>query len=213
MFARHMVVRLGLSAAAAVVLASCASQPANWSGAESPKANRVDWVQLEHAVRFTPAENELSPAEKHKLAQFLARSEIGYGDRLFVTAGASRLASERKAKVREFLSGAGYESIALTDDDRSGRVAVVVGRYVVTPPACPDWRKRADDDRGNTNFSNFGCATAVNLGLMVADPGDLVRGRRMGPAEGEFAARAIERYRKGEITPLNAEDTAGDEAK
>ncbi len=54
----------------------------------------------------------------------------------------------------------------------------------------------------NTRSSNFGCATATNLGLMVADPGDIVAGRDPGLMDGEFTARSIERYRKGQTTPL-----------
>ena len=49
-------------------------------------------------------------------------------------------------------------------------------RYVVTLPPCPDWSKPAAGagDFTNTASSNFGCADAVNLGLMVATPADLV---------------------------------------
>lgn len=46
-------------------------------------------------------------------------------------------------------------------------------------------------------MSNWSCATAVNFGMMLADPGDLVRGRDPGPADGEAVARSIESYRKG----------------
>jgi pilus assembly protein CpaD len=78
-------------------------------------------------------------------------------------------------------------------------VVVSVGRYVVTLPVCPDWSKPEADDYTNTPPSNFGCANASNLGRMVANPADLVHGTPLGPADGDFAARGIQRYRAGEI--------------
>ena len=55
-------------------------------------------------------------------------------------------------------------------------------RYLVTLPPCPDWSKPAAGagDFTNTASSNFGCATAVNLGLTVAQPADLVEARPVG---------------------------------
>ena len=87
-------------------------------------------------------------------------------------------------------------------------VKLIARRYVVTMPGCPDWTGRPGVNFNNTPSSNFGCATAVNLGLMVADPGDMVAGRHPGLMDGEFVARSIERYRKGETTPLNGEDSS-----
>ena len=43
---------------------------------------------------------------------------------------------------------------------------------------------------------------------MVADPGDIVAGRHPGLLDGEFAARSIERYRKGETTPLKGDEAS-----
>ena len=43
----------------------------------------------------------------------------------------------------------------------------------VVLPGCPDWSRDPGYDPRNLPLSNLGCANAVNLGLMVADPGDL----------------------------------------
>ena len=69
-------------------------------------------------------------------------------------------------------------------------------RYVVTLPPCPDWSKPAAGagDFTNTASSNFGCANAVNLGLMVAKPADLAEAAPLGPAAGQPAAAAVQRY-------------------
>jgi pilus assembly protein CpaD len=55
--------------------------------------------------------------------------------------------------------------------------------------------------------SGFGCATTNNLGVMVANPADLERGRPLDPADAEAASLSIQRYRVGEIIPLITEDT------
>ena len=36
---------------------------------------------------------------------------------------------------------------------------------------------------------------------MLADPGDLLRGRTLGPADGEALSGSIRRYRAGKIIP------------
>jgi len=48
--------------------------------------------------------------------------------------------------------------------------------YVVVRPGCPDWTDGPDWVLQNKNSSNFGCATANNLGLMLANPADYVHG-------------------------------------
>ena len=78
----------------------------------------------------------------------------------------------------------------------------MLGRFIVVPPDCPDWSKPADSDPANRSSSNLGCATAVNLGLMVADPEDLVRGHRPGPSDGAYGARLYRDYRDGKQTAM-----------
>ena len=74
---------------------------------------------------------------------------------------------------------------------------VYVGRYAAVTPSCPDWRKPTASDYTNTQSSNFGCSTALNFAQMLADPGDVLRGQRMGPADGARAAIAVRNYREG----------------
>jgi type IV pilus biogenesis protein CpaD/CtpE len=48
----------------------------------------------------------------------------------------------------------------------------------------------------------FGCANALNLAAMVADPDDLRRGATMAPPRGPAATRAVERHRADKVPPL-----------
>ena len=75
--------------------------------------------------------------------------------------------------------------------------------YLVTLPPCPDWSRQSGTDFANLPHSNFGCATQTNLGLMIAEPEDLVRGRKLAPADGDPRSRGHRAlpHRQGDRTP------------
>ena len=52
---------------------------------------------------------------------------------------------------------------------RTDAARLLIGYYAVATPGCPDWRKPTAIDYSNQPSSNFGCASQINLGLMVAD--------------------------------------------
>jgi len=54
---------------------------------------------------------------------------------------------------------------------------------------------------------NFTGANAANLGVMVADPLDLARGRGDGKADGQLATAAVARLRHDRAKPLESSDT------
>jgi pilus assembly protein CpaD len=63
-------------------------------------------------------------------------------------------------------------------------------------PNCPDWSD-SNLPMSEGQSSNYGCATAVNLAAMIADPNDLIRGRTDAPAGADAtkATRAIKAWR------------------
>ncbi|CAN0599270.1 unnamed protein product, partial [Laminaria digitata] len=170
-----------------------------WSPEQNAKRNDVRWITFQHHVRFENAGAELDEVEQRRLQRFLSRHDAGYGDRILIgsrgiraTGTDIRRASRRETAVAAELRRMELPSGLLPDvaakENWDGSIKVVLGRYIVIPPDCPDWTKPADGDSANRRSSNFGCANAVNLGLMVADPGDLVRGRTAGPADGATGA-------------------------
>jgi hypothetical protein len=86
------------------------------------------------------------------------------------------------------------------------RVELVLERHLVQLPPCPDWSRESGLDYANLPGSNFGCATQTNLGLMIDNPSDLARGRKLAPADGIHAAEGIVRYRTGEVVELQEEE-------
>ena len=72
----------------------------------------------------------------------------------------------------------------------------VVRGATASVPGCPNWGSRKLGEREGQD-SNYGCATAMNLAAMIADPADLVRGQTGGAGNSaEIAARAIKSYRE-----------------
>lgn len=51
---------------------------------------------------------------------------------------------------------------------------------------------------------DFGCATELNLRLMIADPRDLTRGRTPAAPAADLAIGAVQRLRTGQDKALNA---------
>jgi pilus assembly protein CpaD len=205
--------RLPVMLAALLALSGCVRDTSAWSPVQAPKSNKVDWVMFDHAVTFGRTGANLTEAEKGRLDRFLSEIAIGQADQILIGAAgkaidpaARRLALRREAAVAAYLRQRRLTPKLLPrgiDDRRwDGRISIAVGRYVVTPPACPNWMKQPGIDKTNTASSNFGCADTTNLGLMVADPGDLVRGRTAGPGEAEGLTPSIQRWRKGERPAL-----------
>jgi len=195
--------------------AGCGADTTFWTPAASPKVNKVALTHLSHDVFFPAAAVDAESSGLGGLDAFVARHQVGYGDRIYVVASASNpdpVATRRAEGVARHLARRGLDATILASAEWAGApasgngVRVLVHRFVVVAPRCPDWRKPANADYGNTQASNFGCADAVNLGMMLADPRDLVEGRTMEGASGDAAAAAVKRYRDGKVMPL---DTSG----
>ncbi len=208
---RPLLTTLGI--AATLVLASgCeATFYEDWSAMPPAREAKVDLARYAHAIRFAPQSARLEGLERDRLDEFLARVQAGPADTVLVVgAGGAPLAGRRLETVSAYLihramrpqtAGEGLGAETAGPD----AVSVVVERHTVTLPACPDWSDRPGRSWNNTVSRNWGCATATNLGLMVAEPGDLATGRDPGPMDGTFATLAIQRYRAGKTRPLDSE--------
>jgi pilus assembly protein CpaD len=196
----------------AATLAGCAPYTkATWTPAEAPVENEVRWTESKHVVRFTQGESELSAGERSRLEAFLSLARPDYTDRVFVLGEDGGLDSRRVASVREHLVERRLANRQIMSgaaaDDGPNALTVVIGRYIVIPPSCPNWSKPSTGDSNNRTSSNFGCATATNLGAMVADPGDLVTGKSLGPGDATVSAGAVQRYREDSIKELPTDAT------
>jgi len=204
---RHLCFCLGLA------LAGCTPPVSEWSDNQASKQIRVDYVRLQHDTVFTPGSADLAAGEADSLASFLDQAEVAGGDHVFFQpASDDKLAAARIGQLTRDLGRRGIGATTLPPDGSTvsaDHMAVIIERYVVTPPDCPNWTKTPSGDHSNSLPSNFGCADATNLSLMVADPRDLLIGRAMGPGRGDPALNGYARYRNGKPAKPETTGTSG----
>ncbi len=200
-------------AAMCLGLSACLPPKSMWSENDTIKRNTVTLHHITHDVTFSADTTGLSDTQAAALDKFLANVMAGYGDEFSIETPSNDVSGDRRMAVSSYLKARGLVvsgiPAAYGGPMASDSVRVILNRYVVTPPPCPDWRKPATTDFNNQPGSNFGCATETNLGLMVANPRDLVKGRDIGPADAENAAKSVQNYREDKVPEPKAQSTGG----
>ena len=178
--------------------------------ADLRKPNRVDMVQFNHQVNFDGGKSMPSDAEYDRFDVFANSIKLGYGDEVVLRGGAPGRRDAMAAYIQRLGLPVTIRSESGGKDEvASNAVKVTVNRYVVTPPACPDWSNFNGTDERNTPGTNYGCATDATLGAMVANPRDLVQPQ---PMEGELAVpqlRTLGNYQKGSALKPVSTSTGG----
>lgn len=196
-----------LAGAALFALNGCSNQFMHYEDrppvVHQPKVERYDLKQT--VVRATETDR-FDATARDRLDAFMARQPRQAPSVVVVAAGAPDAARTGK-EVVAWLRHLGYfPQGPVVSADASAAVQVVVRRYTVTLPACPDYTQYPGNTFDNGKSSNFGCATATNLGLMVADPGDLIAGQDLAASNGQVQADAVQRYLDGKTKDLAPED-------
>ena len=142
-------------------------------------------------------------SEQRRLASWFETMELGYGDRVAIDDPAASLG------VREDIAALASRYGLLLGEAppvtagalAPGQARVILTRSTASVPSCPDWSHTAEANDANATNPNYGCATNGNLAAMIADPEDLVQGKR-GTGETVLltSTKAIDAYRKAEPT-------------
>lgn len=181
----------------------------DWKQRPEPYKNQVERVSMQYKVGFAPGNAELNQNDLGMLHGFLREHQVSGTDVISidgpttVTEGRNSLTTARIAKIMEELGRAGLQASVSPANSASQAMSsdellLTVSRHIVLSPECDT----EDPEVGDRPTYHWTCATTSNLGAMVVNPQDLAQGRTPGPAEAEPAASAVQRYRKGEITPL-----------
>jgi pilus assembly protein CpaD len=183
-----------------LALAACAT---DYTKSEAPNALRVDGAETRVDLSFAPGSGRLSPIEAARLDRLVTSGIIRPSDQVTVASGGPpALAAQRVAAISRELLTYGIVAEPQPLDIPSANHAILgIGRYTVTLPPCPNWSESPNAEYTNAPSSNWGCAAAVNLGLMVADPADLVSGRPLAPADARPAVDAVQRYFSDRVKP------------
>ena len=179
-----------------LALAACRPGAAEYTESEAPNQLGVDAVTARVDLRFAQHSARLAARDAARVHRLVATGAILPSDRVTIAAaGSPGLAAARTTAIAQDLARYGIVAAALPAIDVAPDRAVIgIERTVVTLPPCPNWSKPAAADFTNSQSSNFGCATASNLGQMVATPSDLVAGTPLGPAVAASVVSPVQRY-------------------
>ncbi len=184
---------------------------ATWKQQEAFARPEVRRVDVQYVVPFAPKASEMTDVEREALGMFVRQNNLQPGTHLSVAAptkNATQAARSRNrlASVRNELQRLGVSSSVVqaqpTNNQSTGDEVVVFAQTVaVLPPDCPGYNSPIVLDFEWRPNTRLGCANAVNLGLMVANPSDLAQGRPVSAADGEAMALGIQRYRTANTFP------------
>jgi pilus assembly protein CpaD len=191
-------IRMSALVGLALALGGCGANATSNRGVSAvhqPVVARSDFV-----FDVPTSGGSLDAGQTNRLKGWFDSLGVGYGDRVSVDGGGNY----DHADARQVVGAVAARYGLLLDDNapvtagaiQPGSIRVVVSRLKASVPGCPDWSRASQPNFGAHSMSNYGCATSGNLAAMVADPSDLVEGRKGDPSSSAAAAsKAIQTYR------------------
>lgn len=213
------------------LLSGCTPEVVKWSPAESPKENRVDRVVFAYTLPYALDMKTMDSLEKARLLEFLQDTiPSPYAVKITLEEYGGHSDKRIKDIERELLRfGVPLDSIDRNFDNvdiqyagphkhkyhkkchhikrhkthATGSVVVIlVERFVVITPSCANYLTQVGDASQDYATSNFGCPNEANLGMMIANPQDLLRGRTTNGYDGTVMAAGVNRYERDKIKPI-----------
>lgn len=193
---------------AAALLSAC-SENIDFQGyspeqynAAYPKNNKVELRHMLIDLEFKGTAKSLSPKDIIDLQNLLGSVNPHAVDYIMLkTSDKILYKTMRVHNVKNLLLKSGYNSpihVVTIKGIPDNKLIIDVAHTAVVSPDCPDWRKSPITTFSNTTHTNFGCSATTNLGLMIDNPRDLVRGRDLNSRNhSERADKALSDYRSG----------------
>lgn len=187
-----------------VMLSACSSMDMQGNDpkdyyAANPIQNKVKRDMLEVHVGFSGPQAVLPRRDLAALNEKLAPVNRQAVDSVHVEAAPSVNAKQRGylTKTMRNMGIATEPTFEPNPNLEVGEAIIQVSYASLQAPDCPDWKTSPVTTYSNTTQANFGCATTVNLGLMLEDPRDLERGASSGrlSPNADRASDAIVNYR------------------
>lgn len=172
-----VVASVGLSLAACQHTAVTAPSPS-----ETVKRNEVKMVRL--PFRIAAEDDKTDTPSNYTLngiSLFLHSVNAGHADVILLDSSA--VAPERIDAIADHIKAKGLiygGTSALGVKPVDGEVTLYVERHVVIPPNCGSWRAETSGNDINNASAHHGCSSIANLGLMIANPRDLIAGQSGG---------------------------------
>lgn len=158
-------------------LAGCGGMPTNTS-LYSVKQPVVERSNMTLDLATTTAGLPIS--EQQRLNGWFETMDLRYGDRIAIENPGQNPAVTNA--IRDIAARYGLmlsETAPVTEGFvQPGQARVVITRTTASVPGCPDWSAKSDMNYTNGTSPGYGCAVNGNLAAMVADPQDLIEGRK-----------------------------------
>jgi pilus biogenesis lipoprotein CpaD len=179
---------------------------------QATRDTRFDPVRADTmlAIGFRPGAGQLDGGQLGELRAMVAAGRRATRDEFVVVTDGSggALQQLRAQQVKQSLSAAGARWVdsAVEPAMPMGPDSVVVVRseYRLGTRNCPDYNPTSTGNANEAAMPGLGCATAYNLGQMLARPRDAAIGRSAGPADAMINAEAVQRYREGRVRTAGA---------
>ena len=148
-----------------------------------------------------------SDKDHDRIAAFAAGFlKSGNNGKVFVTvngrtaddADAIGMAQDIGATLRGLGVGVDEIELRLVVAQPQNRAVLTYAFYVARPPECGKYTRDISDNMDNSPSDNFGCATQRNIGLMIANPRDLLQPQDGGEGrQGSRGADVVGKYQRG----------------
>jgi len=192
--------KLALALAIGLGLAGCGGMPTNTSlySTKQPVVERTNMV-----LDVNTSNAGLPISEQQRLNGWFEAMDLRYGDRLAIENPSQNPAVS--GAIRDLAARYGLmlsDTAPVTAGNlQPGQARVVITRSTANVPGCPDWSAKSDMNYSSGTSPGYGCAVNSNLAAMVADPQDLLEGKK-GASETVIATsnKAISTYREMEPT-------------
>jgi len=194
--------RLALALTLGLALAGCGGMPTNTSlySTKQPVVERTNFT-----LDVNTSASGLPISEQQRLNGWFETMDLRYGDRIAIenpgqNPAVTNAIRDLAARYGLMIADAAPATAGML---QPGQARVVITRTSASVPGCPDWSAQSDMNYTNGTSPNFGCSVNGNLAAMVADPQDLLEGKK-GTGESVIATsnKAIATFR--EATPTGA---------
>ncbi|SHN56435.1 CpaD family pilus assembly protein [Erythrobacter sanguineus] len=187
---------LALALTLGLGLAGCGGMPTNTTlySMKQPVVERTNFT-----LDVNTNASGLPISEQQRLNGWFETMDLRYGDRIAI-----ENPGQNPAVTNAIRDLAGRYGLIVSDVApatagmlQPGQARVVITRSSASVPGCPDWSAGSDMNYSNGTSPNHGCAVNSNLAAMIADPQDLLEGKK-GSGETVIATsnKAIATYRE-----------------
>jgi len=199
----------------ALALAACAPQPTGALDVRDGYPITPVPTRYVLGLRLVPGSGEIGALDAGRFERFIRQYHRRGRTTLVVATTADeagRDADRHMAKIRRHLIDAGVDERVI--EVRSAAAPLGSGNGVIMSfegysakvADCGDWTGGAGNNPTNLPHTNYGCSYQRNIGMMLADPGDLLRSQNDSYIEAYRVVNVgysgvVPNYRAGAPTP------------